>query len=157
MRGLAAAIAATGLGLVLAGCGSERIPVSASPSAPSTGMFGVTMTNPPSSGAGSSGSSTSEPPLSQIPPPTMARPTEPPKTPSDSFYPQTFTGKAARHEGTGCILMTLDTGGVVELIGADAASALAHPRVKVVVQPKPNVRSPCDVPSMQVQSVVAVS
>ena len=53
--------------------------------------------------------------------------------------------------------MTLDTGGVVESVGADAAQALTHPRVKVVVRPKPNVRSPCDVPSMQVGSVVSVT
>jgi hypothetical protein len=87
MRGVAAAIASAGLGVALDGCGGERIPASLGPSTSTPGMFGVIMTDTPSNRPGSPGSSTSEPPLSHITPRTMTRPTEPPKTPSDAFYP----------------------------------------------------------------------
>ena len=119
------------------------------------------MTNPPGSSSSptpsnSSSSSSSEPPLSQIPPPTMTQPVRSPKTPSDSFSPLTLTGSAAKHAPTGCILLTT-SGGVVELVGPLAASALAHPRVEVVAMPHPEIPSACDVTTMEVQSVVAIS
>jgi hypothetical protein len=52
---------------------------------------------------------------------------------------------------------TLQSGGVVELVGPLAASALAHPRVTVVAMPHPEIPSACDVATMEVQSVVAAS
>jgi hypothetical protein len=111
------------------------------------------MTNPP---AGPSSPSSSEPPLSQIPPPTMSQPVPPPKTAVDSLSPLTLTGSAARHAPTGCILLTT-SGGTVDLVGPLAVSTLAHPRVKVVAMPHPEIESPCGVTTMEVQSVVAVS
>ena len=108
------------------------------------------MTTPPVS------SSSSEPPLSQIPPPTMPQPPPSPKTPTDALFPLTLTGAATRHAETGCILLST-TGGQVELVGPLAASTLSHPRVKVVAMPHPEISSPCDVVTMEVQSVVAVS
>jgi hypothetical protein len=108
------------------------------------------MTTPPA------GPSSSEPPLSQIPPPTMAQPPRSPKTPTDALYPLTLTGVASRHAESGCILLAT-TGGQYDLVGPLAASALAHPRVKVVAMPHPEITSPCDVVTMEVQSVVAVS
>jgi hypothetical protein len=68
----------------------------------------------------------------------------------------TLTGTAARHAETGCILLST-TGGQFDLVGPLAASALAHPRVTVVAMPHPEVSSPCDVVTMEVQSVVAAS
>ena len=106
-------------------------------------------TPPPSDGA-------TTPPLSQIPPPTMKQPAPPPKSPSDFLSPLSLTGAAAKHAPTGCILLTT-TGGVVELVGPLAASALAHPRVTVLAMPHPEIPSPCDVATMEVQSVVAAS
>ena len=43
------------------------------------------------------------------------------------------------------------------LVGPLAASALAHPRVTVVAMPHPEIPSPCDVATMEVQSVMAAS
>ena len=106
-------------------------------------------TPPPSDGA-------TTPPLSQIPPPTMKQPAPPPKSPSDFLSPLSLTGAAAKHAPTGCVLLTT-TGGVVELVGPLAPSALAHPRVTVVAMPHPEISSPCDVVTMEVQSVVAAS
>ncbi len=87
---------------------------------------------------------------------TMTHPVGSPKTPSDSFWPLSLAGAAARHAPTGCILLTT-SGGVVELVGPLAASALAHPRVTVVAMPHPEIPSACDVATMEIQSVVAAS
>ena len=79
-----------------------------------------------------------------------------PKTPSDSFSPLTLTG--SRREARGDrVHPAHDAGGVVELVGPLAASALAHPRVEVVAMPHPEIPSACDVATMEVQSVVAIS
>jgi len=86
----------------------------------------------------------------------MKQPVPAPKTPSDSFSPLSLTGAAAKHAPTGCILLST-TGGQVELVGPLAASTLSHPRVKVVAMPHPEISSPCDVVTMEVQSVVAIS
>jgi hypothetical protein len=115
------------------------------------------MTNPPAGSSQTPSSpSSSEPPLSQIPPPTMTQPVPPPKNPSDSLSPLSLTGSAANHAPTGCILLTT-SGGTFELVGPLAASALAHPRVQVVAMPHPEIESPCGVTTMEVQSVVATS
>jgi hypothetical protein len=114
------------------------------------------MTTPPANPSSPSSPSSSEPPLSQIPPPTMAQPPRTQKTPSDALYPLTLTGAAARHSATGCILLTT-SGGQFDLVGPLAASALDHPRVKVVAMPHPEISSPCDVVTMEVQSVAVVS
>jgi len=126
---------------LLAGCGAERAPE------------GVGMTGTPQGSSASPSPSASEPPLSQIPPPTMTQPVPPPKNPSDRFAPVTMTGTAKKDTATGCILFTLDMGGVVELVGPMADSALGHPRVTVVAVARPNYTSPCELSAMQVQSV----
>ena len=114
------------------------------------------MTTPPASPSNPPSPSSSEPPLSQIPPPTMTQSPRSPKTPTDGLYPLTLTGAATRHAATGCILLAT-TGGQFDLVGPLAPSALAHPRVKIVAMPHPEISSPCDVVTMEVQSVVAVS
>ena len=136
---------------VLAGCGTTRIPEAPS-STTTRAPFGVTMTATPT-GPSSSGT---EPPLSQIPPPTMTQPAPPPKNPSDALVPVTLTGSAAKHAPTGCILLTTP-GATVELVGALAPSALSHARVTVVAMPHPERPSPCDVVTMEVQSLVAAT
>ncbi len=45
----------------------------------------------------------------------------------------------------------------MELVGPLAASALAHARVQVVAMPHPEIPSACDVATIEVQSVVAIS
>ena len=102
---------------------------------------------------GSSAGAT-EPPLSRIPPPTQAVPAG--TKPSDMLEPVTLIGSADRHVETGCILLTT-SGGVVELVGPLAPSALSHPRVRVVAMPHPEQPSPCDVVTMEVQQVVAAT
>lgn len=81
-------------------------------------------------------------PMSSIPPPTMARPTRPPTSPSDQIKAQVLVGAATRTE-QGCLILTTDVGSY-ELVGDLAADALAHPRVRVTGMPHPELVGTCD-------------
>ena len=142
-------VAVVGLGVALAACGSARIPEL--PSVASTAA-----TSHPPSLAGDPDHSTASrraddsPPLSQIPPPTMTQPAASPKTPSDAFFPLTLTGAASEQPRRAAPLST--PAGSVRAGRPRWRSALAHPRVTVVAMPHPEIASPCDVATMEVQS-----
>jgi hypothetical protein len=114
------------------------------------------MTTAPPPDASGSGSTSSGPPLSSIPPPTMTSPLPPPKEPSDLIKPVTLTGSASRHS-SGCILFTTIDRGTFDLVGDGAADALLHPKVTVMAMPQPTATSACDLPVMAVRSVTPVS
>lgn len=111
--------------------------------------------SPPSSTSAPDPAGSSSPPLSQIPPPTMTRPTAPPSGPSDQIKVRTVVG-AANRNAQGCIVLTTDTE-TWDLIGDPAATTLRHAKVSVTGLPRPDLTSRCDLTILVVSSVTPVS
>jgi hypothetical protein len=93
---------------------------------------------------------TTRPPLSSIPPPTMASPPKPPTDPSDQLQPVTAAGTVSRSDG--CVDLVTPTMRWT-LLGAAAAELQEGADVEVYGYPVPQIQSACGDSPLDVREI----